>query len=108
VSGVGEVNGLPVLVVSGVAAVVMAAGALLLGGGLGDDDSEDLNRRAILLDTVADSAAAAGVAISGAVIYATGGIYWLDPAVALVIAVAVGYQAARLLGRVRSSLRAQR
>jgi cobalt-zinc-cadmium efflux system protein len=50
-----------------------------------------LNIEAVLLDTAADAAAAGGVAVSGAVILATGGWYWLDPAVALVIAVVVGY-----------------
>jgi len=57
-----EVQGLPVLVVSGIAAVVMFGGAVVLGGDAGnldeDDDNGDLNMRAVLLDTVADSAAA--------------------------------------------------
>jgi cation diffusion facilitator family transporter len=108
VRGVHEVHGLPVLIVSGVAAVVMLAGALLLGGDVDEDDEPDegehLNMRAVLLDTAADAAAAAGVAAAGAVISATGGTYWLDPAVALVIAVVVAWHAARLLGRVRASL----
>ena len=98
VVGVREVHGLPVLVVSGVAALVMLAGALLLGGD-GDDDGdegEELNVRAVLLDTAADAAAAAGVAAAGAAIAATGGLYWLDPAVALVIAGVVAWHAARL------------
>jgi len=106
ISGVGQVHGLPVLIVSGVAAVVMLAGALLLGADLGNDadDDYDLNVRAVLLDTAADAAAAAGVAITGAVIYAAHGLYWLDPAVALVIAAVVGYHAARLLLRIRTAL----
>jgi len=45
---------------------------------------------------VADSAAAAGVAITGGVILATRDWYWLDPAVALAIAVVVAYHAYRL------------
>jgi hypothetical protein len=54
-----------VLIVSGIAAAVMLAGALVLGGDAGDDDGEeDLNVKAVLLDT----AAAARVAVSGAVI----------------------------------------
>lgn len=109
VRGVHEVQGLPVLVISGVAALVMLGGALLLGGDVDDDDEDDddgeeLNVRAVLLDTAADAAAAAGVALAGGVILATGGNDWLDPAVALVIAVVVGWHAARLLGRVRASL----
>lgn len=109
--GVREVHGLPVLIVSGVAALIMLGGALLLGGDVDDDDDDDrdegdeLNVRAVLLDTAADAAAAAGVAAAGGVIFATGGLYWLDPAVALVIAVVVGWHAARLLRRVRAALR---
>ncbi len=104
-----HVDGLPVLVVSGIAAVVMSAGALLLGGGLdqaGDeDDGVDLNVRAVLLDTAADAATAAGVAATGAVIYISHRIYWLDAAVALVIAFVVAYHAERRLGRILVSLR---
>ena len=96
VSGAGQVDGLPVLSVSAVAALVMLAGAFILKGDPGDDDGDggeegDLNMKAVLLDTAADAAAAGGVAISGAVILATGGLYWLDPAVALIIAVVVGW-----------------
>ena len=53
--------------------------------------------RAVLLDTAADAAAAAGVAVAGGVILAAGGLFWIDPAVAFVIAVVVGYHAGRLL-----------
>lgn len=60
----------------------------------------------MLLDTAADAVAAAGVAVAGGVIYAVGGLYWLDPTVALIIAVVVGYHAARLLARIRASLTA--
>lgn len=110
VRGVHEVRGLPVLVVSAVAATVMIASALLLGD---DDGSEgegggggggQLAIRAVLLDTVADAAAAAGVAAAGAVIVVTGGTYWLDPVVALVVASVVGFHAVRLVGQVRASL----
>jgi len=45
-------------------------------------------------------AAAAGVAATGGIILATGGWYWLDPAVALVIAVIIGYHALALLRKV--------
>ena len=103
-NGVRVVHGLPVLIVSGIAAAVMIAGALLLGGDIDDDDDEDLNVRAVLLDTAADAAAAAGVAATGAVIYVARGLYWLDPVVALAIAVVVAYHAARLLARISTSL----
>ena len=53
-----------------------------------------------MLDTLADAAAAIGVAVSGAVILLTHGLYWLDSLVALVIAVVVGYHAVRLMRRV--------
>jgi len=109
ITGVHQVRGLPVVVVSGVAAVVMTLGAVVLGGGLGHsadaDDNVDLNLRAVLLDTAADAAAAVGVALTGAVIYFVHGVYWLDPAVALVISLVVGYQAGRLLIRIGSRLR---
>jgi cobalt-zinc-cadmium efflux system protein len=107
ITGTREVQGLPVLVVSAVAAVVMVGGALLLGGDLDDDDDghDALNIRAVLLDTAADAVAAAGVAVTGAVILIARGLYWLDPAVALVIAVVVGYHAAQLLGRIRRTFR---
>ena len=90
-----EVHGLPVLVASGVAALAMTAAAIVLRGD--DDDEGDLTVAAVLLDTVADAAAAAGVAVAGAIIWAVGGWYWLDPAVALAIAVLVAYQAVRLI-----------
>jgi cobalt-zinc-cadmium efflux system protein len=109
ITGTPEVKGLPVLIVSGIAAVVMAAGALILRGDAGDgaDGGEkDLSVAAVLLDTVADAAAAAGVAAAGGIILATGGWYWLDPAVALAIAVVVAYHALALIRKVAGRLRA--
>ena len=107
VTGTPEVHGLPVLVVSAVAALAMAAGALILGGDDGDDAAgdRDASVAAVLLDTVADAAAAAGVAVTGAIILATGGWYWLDPAVALAIAVIVAYHALALIRKVTGRLR---
>jgi len=111
VRGTPVVHGLPVLVVSAVAAVVMLGCAVLLAN---DDQPQSdtaagtgatLNMRAVLLDTATDAVAAAGVAVSGAVILASGGLYWLDPAVALVIALVVAYHAARLLREVVDALR---
>ena len=106
ITGTPEVDGLAVLVVSGVAAVVMTVAALVLSGGTDDDGDgqrEDLSVKAVLLDTVADSAAAAGVAVTGGVILATRGWYWLDPVAALVIAVVVAYHAVRLIRKVLGS-----
>jgi cobalt-zinc-cadmium efflux system protein len=105
-AGTHRVEGLPVLIVSGIAAAVMLAGALVLGGDAGDDDGDkDLNVKAVLLDTAADAAAAAGVAVSGAVILGAGGWYWLDPAVALTIAVIIGYHAQKLVRQVVTAIR---
>jgi cobalt-zinc-cadmium efflux system protein len=105
-NGTHRVEGLPVLIVSAIAAVVMLAGALVLGGDADDDDGEeDLNVKAVLLDTAADAAAAAGVAVSGAIILGADGLYWLDPAIALVIAVAVGYHALKLIRKIIAAVR---
>jgi cobalt-zinc-cadmium efflux system protein len=109
VQGTREVHGLPVLVVSGIAALAMVVGALILG----DDEDEDgddggsLNMRAVLLDTAADAAAAASVSVTGAIILATGSNYWLDPTVALVVSVVIAYHAIKLLQRVRVTLRTE-
>jgi cobalt-zinc-cadmium efflux system protein len=104
VTGTPAVRGLPVLVVSGIAALVMAFGALVLrrdeDDGEGHSQERDLSVAAVLLDTIADAAAAAGVAAAGGVILATGGWYWLDPAVALAIAVVVAYHAVALIRKV--------
>ena len=102
-----QVHGLPVLIVSGVAALTMTAGALVLQADADDDDGDgrDLSVAAVLLDTVADAAAAAGVAATGLIILVTGGWYWLDPAVALIIAVVIAYHALALLRKVLARLR---
>jgi cobalt-zinc-cadmium efflux system protein len=96
VGGSPEIHGLPVLIVS-----VIAAGAMILCARiLGSIESDDFNMRSVMLDTVADAAAAIGVAISGAIILVAHGVYWLDATVALAIAVVVGYHAARLIREV--------
>jgi cobalt-zinc-cadmium efflux system protein len=102
------VHGLPVLVMSGIAAVVMVAAAVVLGIHFdGEDDSDEtLSHRAVLLDTAADAASAFGVAGAGAVILATGGWGWLDPAVALAIATVVGWHAFALVRNAHAALRA--
>jgi cobalt-zinc-cadmium efflux system protein len=109
VTGTPQVDGLPVLVVSGVAALVMAAGAVILHGDNDDGASgtaqRDLSMAAVLLDTVADAAAAAGVAAAGGIILATNGWYWLDPAMALAIALVVAYHAIALIRKVLRRLR---
>lgn len=89
-----EVNGLPVLIASTVTMGVMSGCAVIAGG---DDDDDDLHMRSIVLDTIADAISAGAVAVTGAVILWTRRFYWLDPAVALIIGVVIGYQAIRLL-----------
>lgn len=101
-TGTAAVHGLPVLVVSAVAGAVMLIGAVILGADVTDDGN--LHLRAVWLDTAADAAAAAGVAVTGAIILAAGGWYWLDSLVALVIASIVTTHALKLLRRIRTAL----
>lgn len=88
------------MIVSVVAAIAVITCALILGSVEGD-----LSIESVMLDTVADAAAAIGVAISGAIILATNGTYWLDSLVALIIALVVRYHAIRLMRRVVSDIR---
>lgn len=106
-TGPPQVDGLPVLIVSAAASIAMVIGVVILGGDADDDDDDggNLNMRAVVLDTAADAAAAAGVAVTGGVILATGRFYWLDPTVALLIAIVVGYHALVLLKDVVHMLR---
>jgi cobalt-zinc-cadmium efflux system protein len=81
----------------------MTAAALILRGDdpdPGGDGDRDVSVAAVLLDTVADAAAAAGTAVAGGIILATGGWYWLDPAVALIIALVVAGHAIALIRKV--------
>jgi cobalt-zinc-cadmium efflux system protein len=108
IAGVGQVHGLAVLIASGIAAVAMLAGGLMLRA---DEDAEDdsegdrANMRAVVLDTLADSAAAAGVAVTGAIILAEPALSWLDPTVALIIGAVIGYHALALIRDVVGVLR---
>jgi hypothetical protein len=64
-----QVDGLPVLIVSGIAALVMTGGELVLRRHYEHEtDEHDLPVTAVLLDTIAD-AAAAGVAATGVMIW---------------------------------------
>ncbi|MCW2941623.1 MAG: cation transporter [Actinomycetia bacterium] len=80
--------------------------AIDMYGTRGTTRRRDLNMKALLLDTAADAIAAGGVAITGAIILAKAGWYWLDPTVALIIAVVVGYHALRLIRKVVAALKA--
>lgn len=102
IEGAPPVEGLPVVIASAITVLVMLAGAAVLGRSAAD---EDIHMRSVLLDAVADAAAAAGVAIGGLVILLSGGLYWLDPVLALAISVFVAIAAIRLGLRAVSSLR---
>jgi cation diffusion facilitator family transporter len=104
IDGVPEVRGLPVLIVSVVTMLVLLAGAWVLGASAAD---EDIHMRSVLLDTLADAAAAGAVAIAGAVIALTGRFFWLDPALALVIAVVVAIPAATLSHKAVAAIRGE-
>jgi cobalt-zinc-cadmium efflux system protein len=101
ISGSPEVHGAPVIVISVVAAGAMIVCALILG-----DVAGDLSMESVMLDTVADAAAAIGVAVTGTVILIAHGVYGLDSLVALLIAIVVGYHALRLMRRALRELRA--
>ena len=102
------VKGGLVLVVALVAAVANFGAAAALGGAghareghdHGSDDSgesHDLNMRSALLHMISDGAVSVGVALAGLVILLTGGWYWLDPAVSLVISAVIGVHGWQLL-----------
>jgi cobalt-zinc-cadmium efflux system protein len=92
---------LPVIVVSVIAVLVMSACALIIG----TVQHDDLNMRSVMLDTLADAVSSGGVAVSGAIILAVSGAYWLDPAVALGIALVIAYHAIKLIRDVLAVLR---
>lgn len=101
-AGTPPVRGLPVLIVSLIATGVMITGAVILGA---DAGTEDLHMRSVLLDTLSDALTSAAVAATGGVIYLTHGHYWLDPTVAILIGLVIGYSASRLLRDVHTALR---
>jgi len=88
-----SVLGLPMAVVALITLVVMITGALVLGMSA---HREDIHMRSVLIDTLADAAAAAGVLAAGIIIWISGGLYWLDPVIALILAVVIGYTGTRL------------
>lgn len=98
-----SIHGLPVVSISVIAAAAMIGCAFIQG-----DVEGDLSMESVMLDTVADAVAAIGVAISGAIILATNGTYWLDSLVALLIAMVVAYHALRVMRRAQIDLRDNR
>lgn len=98
------VSGLPVVIAGVITMLVMLTGAAVIGLSAKD---EDLHMRSVLLDALADAAAAAGVAIGGAIILVTGGLFWLDPVLALLISALIAVAAARLGLKAAAALRGQ-
>jgi cobalt-zinc-cadmium efflux system protein len=97
-----HVEGVPTLLASVVAVIVMLISAAILGRSAA---TEDLHMRSVLLDTLADALAAAGVAITGAIISITGRFFWLDSVVAIIISAVIAIGAARLLVEAANALR---
>jgi cobalt-zinc-cadmium efflux system protein len=97
-----SVLGFPMAVVSLITLAVMIAGALVLGLSA---RREDIHMKSVLLDTLADAAAAAGVLVAGTIIWLTGGLYWLDPVIALTLAALIGYAGTRLAIQAVAALR---
>jgi cobalt-zinc-cadmium efflux system protein len=89
-----HVEGGVVVAVAAAAVVVNGVAALILRA-----DAQDLNMRAVLIDTVGDAAANAGVAVAGGVILLTDSHYWVDPLVSILIALVVGGRALRLMAQ---------
>ena len=102
VEGSPGVLGLPMAVVALTTLGVMLAGALVLGLSA---HREDIHMKSVLFDTLADAAAAAGVLVAGAIIWIVGGLYWLDPVIALVVAAAIGLTGSRLAMQAVTALR---
>jgi cation diffusion facilitator family transporter len=100
--GTAKVDGLPVVIVSVATMAVLLLGALVLGGSAAN---EDVHMRSVLLDTLADAAAAGAVAVAGAVIAVTGRFFWLDPALALCVALVILVPALSLCGKALAALR---
>jgi cobalt-zinc-cadmium efflux system protein len=96
------VSGLPMAVVSLITLAVMVAGALVLGL---SSHREDIHMKSVLLDTLADAAAAAGLLVGGTVIWLTGGLYWIDPIIALILAAVIGVVGIRLARQAVAALR---
>jgi len=107
IHGTPSVHGLPVLLMSSIAMIFMVTATLILKVDLDegfDDVHEKLSTRAVLLDTMADAVMAGGVAATGTVILIADGLNWLDPAVAIVIAVVIAFHSLRLLTEVSYAL----
>lgn len=61
--------------------------------------------RSAMLDTLADAASSAAVAVAGGIIFISGRFYWLDSAIAALIGVIVAYHALKLMRKVIAASR---
>lgn len=96
------VDGLPMVIVSVITMIVMLAGAFVLGRSAA---GEDLHMRSVLIDALADAAAAAAIAVAGVIILVTNGLYWLDPVLALGVSVLIAIAAIQLIVKAIAALR---
>jgi cobalt-zinc-cadmium efflux system protein len=93
IGGAPEVSSRPMIVVGALGLLVNAVALVLLRGGA----QESLNVKGAYLEVVADTVGSAGVLVAGALVAATGNVWW-DTAIALAIAVFVAVRAV-MLGR---------
>lgn len=92
------VRGGVIVVVAAIAAAANLLAALTVREGHAEHGhGPDLNMRSAMLHLVGDTAASVGVAVAGTVILLTGGAYWLDPVVSLVLSLLIAVQAWKLL-----------
>ncbi len=91
------VEGGIVLIVALVAFVANTIAALIVRERPEDGHEDDLNMKSALLHLVSDAAASLGVAAAGAVMLATGGWHWLDPAASLAIALLIAWHGWKIL-----------
>ena len=96
------VEGLPMVIVSLITMVVMLVGAFVLGRSAA---GEDLHMRSVLIDALADAAAAAAIAGAGVIILIMNGLYWLDPVLALGVSVLIAVAAIQLVAKAIAALR---
>jgi cobalt-zinc-cadmium efflux system protein len=94
-----RVNGGAVVVVAVAAALLNGIGAALVHEHAAPGQSRDLNMSAATIHLLSDAAVSLAVAAAGLAIVLTHGTVWLDPAVSLVVCVAIAAQAIRLLHR---------
>ena len=94
-----RVDGGTVVVVAVAAALFNGVGAALVHERAEPAAARDLNMSAATIHLLSDAAVSLAVAAAGLAIVLTHGTVWLDPAVSLVVCVAIAVQAVRLLHR---------